>query len=70
MEELEKNALRKELEFLESKGIRFSMEGYPVLCEEIIEDMVLNDDNCTYMRNYVFQGAKIVEINFNRIKLY
>lgn len=70
MEELEKNALRKELEFFESKGIRFSMEGYPAQYEEILEDMLLNDNNCTYMRNYVFQGAKIVEINFNKIKLY
>ena len=70
MEELEKNALRNELEFFESKGIRFSMEGYPAQCDEILEDMLLNDNNCTYMRNYVFQGAKIVEINFNKIRLY
>lgn len=70
MEELEKKALRKELEFFESKGIRFSMEGNPAQYEEILEDMLLNDNNCTYMRNYVFQGTKIVEINFNKIRLY
>lgn len=70
MEELEINALKKELEFFENKGIRFSIEGYPAMGEEILETMLLNDNNCTYMRNYVFQGAQIVEINFNKIKLY
>ena len=37
--------------------------------DDTLVDMLLAEDNCTYMRNYVFQGKDIVEINFDKIKL-
>lgn len=69
MEEQEKAALKKELDDFEKNGVKFLMDGYPVEPSENLVDILLGDEDCTYMRNYVFKGAKIVEIGFNKIKL-
>lgn len=69
MEELRKAELNKELAEFEKQGVRFSVNGRPIESDEGLVDLLLADDNCTYMRNYVFQGEKIVEINFDKIKL-
>ncbi|MGN0374141.1 MAG: hypothetical protein ACI4EN_01470 [Butyrivibrio sp.] len=67
--ELDKTALRKELEDFGERGVRFSVEGQPVEPDDRLVDMLLADESCTYMRNYVFKGGRIVEINFDKIKL-
>lgn len=67
--ELDKTALKKELEDFGEQGVRFSVEGTPVEPGDGLVDMLLADENCTYMRNYVFKDEKIVEINFDKIKL-
>lgn len=69
MEKQEKAALKKELEDFSNNGVAFYMDGNPVEAGESLVDMLLGDEDCTYMRNYVFKGAKIVEIGFNKIKL-
>lgn len=70
MEKHEKAALIKELNDFEKSGVKFLMDGKPVESSEIIADMMLGEEDCTYMRNYVFKGARIVEIGFNKIKLH
>ncbi len=70
MEELDKAALKKELEDFEKNGVKFLMDGNPIETGENLVDILLGDEDCTYMRNYVFKGAKIVEIGFNKIKLH
>lgn len=70
MEELDKAALKKELEDFEKNGVKFLMDGNPIEKGENLVDILLGDEDCTYMRNYVFKGAKIVEIGFNKIKLH
>ncbi len=69
MEELRKTELSKELAELEKQGVKFSLSGLPVSPMEGLVDLLLSDDDCTYMRNYVFQGDRIVEINFDKIKI-
>ena len=69
MKEQEKAALKKELDDFEKNGVKFLFEGSHVESGENLVDMLLGDEDCTYMRNYVFKGAKIVEIGFNKIKL-
>ena len=69
MEKQEKAILKKELEDFSNNGVVFYMDGNPVEAGEALVDMLLGDEDCTYMRNYVFKGAKIVEIGFNKIKL-
>ena len=69
MEEQKKAALKKELEDFSNNGVSFYMDGNPIEAGENLVDMLLGDEDCTYMRNYVFKGAKIVEIGFNKIKL-
>lgn len=69
MEELRRTELNKELVEFEKQGVKFSVAGIPMETEEGLVDLLLADDNCTYMRNYVFQGEKIVEINFDKIKI-
>lgn len=69
MEELRRTELSKELVEFEKQGVKFSVGGTPMETEEGLVDLLLADDNCTYMRNYVFQGEKIVEINFDKIKI-
>jgi hypothetical protein len=70
MEEQKKAALKKELENFSNNGVVFYMEGNPIEAGESLVEMLLGDEDCTYMRNYVFKGAKIVEIGFNKIKLH
>lgn len=70
MEEQEKAALKKELDDFEKKGVKFLLEGSPIEPGDNLVDMLLGDEDCTYMRNYVFKGARIVEIGFNKIKLH
>ncbi len=69
MEEQKKAALKKELENFSNNGVVFYMEGNPIEAGESLVEMLLGDEDCTYMRNYVFKGATIVEIGFNKIKL-
>lgn len=70
MEEQKKAALKKELEDFSNNGVAFFMDGNPIEAGENLVEMLLGDEDCTYMRNYVFKGAKIVEIGFNKIKLH
>lgn len=67
--DMDKAVLKKELEDFGERGVRFSLDGMPVEPDDTLVDMLLAEDNCTYMRNYVFQGKDIVEINFDKIKL-
>ncbi len=69
MEELRKTELSNELVEFEKQGVKFSVGGLPIESKEGLVDLLLSDDSCTYMRNYVFQGEKIVEINFDKIKI-
>ncbi len=67
--DIDKAVLKKELESFEERGVKFSLDGMPVEPDDTLVDMLLAEDDCTYMRNYVFQGKNIVEINFDKIKL-
>ena len=66
----DKAVLKKELTEFEERGVKFSLDGIPIEPDDELVDMLLAEDNCTYMRNYVFQGKDIVEINFDKIKLF
>ena len=68
--DIDKAVLKKELEDFEERGVKFSLDGIPVEPDDTLVDMLLAEDDCTYMRNYVFQGKEIVEINFDKIKLF
>ena len=67
--DMDKAVLKKELKDFGERGVRFSLDGMPIEPDDTLVDMLLAEDNCTYMRNYVFQGKDIVEINFDKINL-
>ena len=68
--EFDKAVLKKELTDFGEQGVKFSLDGVPVEPDDELVEMLLAEDDCTYMRNYVFQGKDIVEINFDKIKLF
>lgn len=69
MEEEEKDNLRNELEKFESNGIKLKLGGKETNKENIFRKVtVVNDNHCCYMRNYVFKGSSLVEVDFRKIR--
>ncbi|MBD5158136.1 MAG: hypothetical protein HDT13_10965 [Butyrivibrio sp.] len=64
-----KSALKEELLSLRESGVTFRVDGVEVEPEDCLVDRLLDESDCTYMRNYEFKGGKLVEIEFEKINL-
>lgn len=64
-----RSALKEELLGLKENGVTFRVNGDEVEPEDGLIDMLLNENDCIYMRNYEFKGGKLVEIEFEKINL-
>ena len=62
-------ALKAELLGLKENGVSFSLDGKIVEPEDCLIDMLLADSDGTYMRNYQFEGGKVVKIEFDKVSL-
>ena len=65
----DKASLTSELKKLRSSGVLLTLEGNPVTSEEHLAELIIAEKECTYMRDYVFQDKKVVEIDFDKITL-
>ena len=65
----QRRELKTELLSYRQNGIYLSVEGVPRLPDDEMVELILGEDECTYMRDYRFKGGEIVGINFNRIRL-
>lgn len=64
-----RSALKEELLSLRESGVSFLMDGAEVEPGDCLVDRLLDENDCTYMRNYEFKGGKLVEIEFEKISL-
>ena len=65
----DKASLTNELKELRNNGVLLMLEGNPVISEEHLAELIVAEKECTYMREYVFQDNKVVEIDFGKILL-
>ena len=65
----DKASLTNELKELRNNGVLLTLEGNPVTSEEHLAELIIAEKECTYMREYVFQDNKVVEIDFGKISL-
>ena len=64
-----RKTLSRELQSFSESGVHFSVNGREVRPDEGLVDMLLAEDDCTYMRNYKFRGGRIAAIEFDKISL-
>ncbi len=60
------NSLYIELQSIENRGITIWLEGCKSSSREVAEEMMLNEE-CTYMRDYIFDEEELKELHFDRI---
>ena len=65
----DKASLTNELKELRNNGVLLTLEGNPVTSEEQLAELIVAEKECTYMREYVFQDNRVVEIDFGKISL-
>ena len=65
----DKASLTNELKELRNNGVLLTLEGNPVTSEEHLAELIIAENECTYMREYIFQDNRVVEIDFDKIYL-
>lgn len=65
----EKSSLISELNNLKKEGVVFCVDGEQFNSENELAELILKEDQCTYMRNYCFEDGKVTKIEFDKVNL-
>ncbi len=62
--------LLEELNILQRKGVRITLEGYEVCPDRVIDEFFLGEET-NYMRDYILDdNGKLIELGFYNIKSF
>ncbi len=64
-----KESLTQELLQFGNEGVALYVDGTTIEPNRDLADLLLAEDGCTYMRNYIFKGEKVVGLEFEKIYL-
>ena len=64
--EKELNSLYIELQSIENRGITIWLADEICSSFEIVHEVMLHEE-CTYMRDYVFDGERLKELHYDRV---
>ncbi len=65
---MDRNQLFLELKNIQGRGITIFLEGEKSTPETVASQLCVQEDNCSYMRDYVYDEGVLTELHFDKVR--